>query len=423
MTQTNPATSPRWGTMTKLVVSLVVLVIIAALLIRFQTLIVPILLAFVLAYLFYPIATLFDRIPRISWRMGVSMLYLSLIVVIGSLLTLSGYGIVSQIISLIALIESSLVELPTLLNEATLWITQNSPVPIDFSAIDMDAIGEQLLSYIQPLLGSTGQVLGTVASGAAGLFGRGAIILVVSYFIMTESGGLRRNLLKIEIPGYTVDFQRLGQELARIWNAFLRGQMIVFTLAFVMYSILLSVLGMRYAIGLALLAGLAKFLPYIGPFFVTVTLGLVAYFQPVKPFDLAPLTYLLIVFAVLWVFDQSLDGVVTPRIMGQALSVHPAAVLVSALVGAELLGILGIIIAAPMLATFVLFFRYTMRKMLDQDPWPEEEPKPPPQLPWAGLIKRIRTRLDLLARKKQDQTPDSDPTESPDEKQPEGESS
>jgi len=407
--------------MTKLVVSLVLLVILAAFLIRFQTLIVPILLAFVLAYLFYPLATLFDRIPRISWRMGVSLLYLILIIVLISLITLSGYGIVSQILSLINLIENSLVELPTLLNEAALWVNQNSPVPIDVSVIDVNALVEQLLSYVQPLLGSTGQVLGTVASGAAGLIGRGAIILVVSYFILTESGGLRRNLLKIEIPGYTEDFQRLGQELARIWNAFLRGQMIVFTLAFLMYSILLSVLGMRYAIGLALLAGLAKFLPYIGPFFVTVTLGLVAYFQPVKPFDLAPLTYLIIVFAVLWVFDNSLDNLVTPRIMGQALSVHPAAVLVSALVGAELLGILGVIIAAPMLATFVLFFRYTMRKMLDQNPWPEEEPKLPPQLPWTGLVDRIRTRLDLLPRSKKTQAPDADISKPSDESQTEGE--
>jgi predicted PurR-regulated permease PerM len=289
--------------------------------------------------------------------------------------------------------------------------------------IDLDAIGEQLLSYVQPLLGSTGQVLGTVASGAAGLIGRGAIILVVSYFIMTESGGLRRNLLKIEIPGYTEDFQRLGQELTRIWNAFLRGQMIVFSLAFVMYSILLSVLGMRYAIGLALLAGLAKFLPYIGPFFVTVTLGFVAYFQPVKPFDLAPLTYLIIVFAVLWVSDNSLDSLITPRIMGQVLRVQPAAVLVSALVGADLLGIVGIIIAAPMLATLILFFRYTMRKMLNQDPWPEEEPKPPPQLPWAGLINRIRTRFNLLPFIKPKSSADTKSTDLPDEDQLEGENS
>lgn len=423
MTQQKNLSSPRWGAMTKLVVSLTMLVIIAAFLIRFQTLIVPILLAFVLAYLFYPIATLIDRIPRISWRMGVSLLYLTLIVVLVSLVTLSGYGLVSQILSLITLIENSLVELPTLLNEAALWINQNSPIPIDFSLIDMNAIGEQLLSYIQPLLGSTGQVLGTVATGAAGFIGKGAIILIVSYFIMTESGGLRKNLLRIEIPGYSEDFRRLRQELGRIWNAFLRGQMIVFTLAFVMYSILLSLLGIRYAIGLALLAGLAKFLPYIGPFFVTVTLGLVAYFQPVKPFDLAPLTYLLIVFAVLWVFDQSLDGLVTPRIMGQALSVHPAAVLVSALVGAELLGILGIIIAAPMLATLILFGRYTIRKLLDQNPWPEIKVEPPPPLPWTGLVTRLRKVLSLPPRTDQEPTEKKDTTETPEENQSQGENS
>ena len=420
MTEQNSPTSPRWGAMTKLVVSLVLLVIIAAFLIRFQALIVPILLAFVLAYLFYPIATLIDRIPKISWRMAVSLLYLLLIVVLGSLITLSGYGIISQILSLITLIENSLGELPALLNEALLWVNQNSPVPIDVSVIDTDAIVEQLLTYVQPLLGSTGQVLGTIASGAAGFLGRALIILIVSYFIMTESGGLRENLLKIEIPGYGEDFQRLGQELARIWNAFLRGQIIVFTFFFFMYSVLLSVLGIRYAIGLALLAGLSKFLPYIGPFIMTVTLGLVAYFQPVKPFDLEPLTYLLIVFPVISLFDNSMDNLVTPRIMGQALSVHPAAVLVSVLVAADLIGIFGVIIAAPMLATFILFFRYTMRKLLDQDPWPEEEPRPPPQLPWTGLINRIRTRFNLFQQKEQ---PSSQESESPKEDQPQGEES
>ena len=71
MKQSNPdmPSSPRWGTMTKLVVSLALLVIVAAFLVRFQGIIVPLILAFLLAYLFYPIATLLDRIPRLSWRM------------------------------------------------------------------------------------------------------------------------------------------------------------------------------------------------------------------------------------------------------------------------------------------------------------------------------------------------------------------
>lgn len=400
MSQSEMPASPRWGATTKLVVSLAMLVIIAALLIRFQALIVPILLAFVLAYLFYPIATLIDRAPRISWRVAVSLFYLLLIALIASALTLSGVGLIPQIQSLIRLVENSIVEIPALLNEAIAWVNGISPIPIDINAINMDELAQQLLSYIQPLLGSTGQMLGSVASGAASFFGWGAFILLVSYFIMTESGGLRKNLVKIEVPGYTEDFQNLGRELQRIWNAFLRGQMIVFTLAFLFYLFVLSVLGVRYAIGLALLAGISKFLPYIGPAIVWITLGLVSYFQAFKLFGMSPLLYTIVVFAVALVFDQLLDGFITPRIMAQALRVHPAAVLVSALVGADLLGILGIIIAAPMLATFILFFRYTTRKMLDRDPWPDEEPPSPQPLPWAGLVEGLRARLSSLKSRK-----------------------
>ena len=151
MTQSNPATSPRWGTMTKLVISLASLVIVAALLVRFQALIVPLLLAFVLAYLFYPFATLLDRIPRISWRMGVSLMYILLIAVIAGLLTLSGFGLVPQIQSLISLVENSIVEVPSLLNDAVIWVNQVSPIPIDLSTINLDEVGQQLLSYVQQI--------------------------------------------------------------------------------------------------------------------------------------------------------------------------------------------------------------------------------------------------------------------------------
>jgi len=421
MKQSSTPTSPRWGAMTKLVVSLTLLVIIATLLVRFQVLVVPLLLAFILAYLFYPIATLLDRVPYLSWRLAVTLMYVLILIIIGSLLTLGGYGLIPQIQSLITLIEKSIGELPSLMNEAVTWVSQVSPIPIDVNTINLDAVVQQLLSYVQPLLGSTGQLLGALASSAASFFGWGAFILIVSYFIMAESGGLRGNLIKIEIPGYTEDFQRLGNKLKRIWNAFLRGQMIVFSLAFIFYLFVLSVLGVRYAIGLALLAGISKFLPYIGPAIVWITLGLVSYFQTFKLFGLNPLVYTLLVFAVALVFDQLLDGFITPRIMAQALSIHPAAVLVSAFVFADLLGVLGIIIAAPMLATFILFGRYTMRKMLDQDPWPEETSVPLPPLPWAGLVTRLRRTFGLLPRKEENLPSDTESTDPPDEDQPKGE--
>ena len=422
MADQKPVSSPRWGAMTKLVISLTVLVIIAALLVHFQALVVPLFLAFILAYLFYPIATLIDRIPYLSWRMAVSLMYILIIIIIGALITLSGYGLVPQIQSLITLIDTSIVKLPNLLNNAVTWVSQVSPIPINIDTINLDSLAQQLLSYVQPILGSTGQLLGAAASSAASFFGWGAFILIVSYFIMTESGGLRGNLLKVKVPGYTEDFDRLGNELQRIWNAFLRGQMIVFSLAFIFYFFVLSVLGVRYAIGLALLAGVSKFLPYIGPAIVWVTLGLVSYFQAFKLFGMSPLAYTILVFAVALLFDQLLDGFITPRIMASALRVHPAAVLVSALIFADLLGVLGIIIAAPMLATFILFGRYTFRKLLDQNPWPDEQDiEPPPPFPWTGLITLLRRALNWLQRKKQSPSSDHDSSDSKEENQLQGE--
>ena len=75
--------------------------------------------------------------------------------------------------------------------------------------------------------------------------------------------------------------------------------------------------------------------------------------------------------------DMITDNIVMPRIMATALKVHPAAVLVAAIVGLDLLGILGVIIAAPMLATFQLVGRYFTRKLFDLDPWEGLEEMPP----------------------------------------------
>ena len=416
MTESTSNASPRWSVMTKLVATLIVVVIVAALLIRFKQLIVPLAIAFILAYLFQPVAALIDRIPRFSWRMSVGITYLILILIIASLFTLGGLGIGSQIESLINLLQNSLDQLPTMLTDAANWVTVNSPIPIDLSTLNLESFSQELLSYIQPVLGSTGQMLGSAAIGAAGFFGMTAFVMLVSYFILAESGGLRENLVKIEIPGYIEDFKKLGKELGRTWNAFLRGQMIVFTLAFIFYLFVLSILGVRYALGLALLAGISKFLPYIGPAMVWVALALVSYFQAFKLFGMDPLAYSILVILVALIFDQLLDGLITPRIMADALSVHPAAVLVSALVFADLIGILGVIIAAPMLATFVLFGRYIMRKLLDQDPWPQKS-EDETSASSIKIIEKLRSFFNRLPFKKSLPQPDADTAKSPSEEE------
>lgn len=406
MPPSTPTSSPRWGAMTKLVIALTFVAILAGVLIRFQSIIAPLLMAFILAYLFYPLASALNRKLHFSWRMAVGSIYILLVLILLSLITVGGLGLVQQIQSLIKLVENSLVKLPELVASILEWVNLHSPIPVDLAVLDINSLNEQLISVVQPLLGRTGQLLGTVASGAAQVFGWAAFVLLVSFFVLSESGGLREGILKVDVPGYNEDIARLGRELGRIWNAFLRGQIILFMMAVVTYTILLGALGLRYALGLALLAGLARFLPYVGPAINWVVLVLVAYFQGFKLFGMEPLAYTLLVVILALLVDQIFDNLVSPRLMAEALKVHPAGVLVMALVAANLLGILGVIIAAPFLATLQLVGRYILRKMFDQDPWPEPESDAAPVQP---LLARLRRTWDLLRRKKQNPPPGADP--------------
>lgn len=377
MAQTT-GTSPRWSASTKLLIGFVIFGIVAFLIYRFSTLIPPLLMILIITYLLHPVTAALAHGLHLPWKLAVNIVYLLITAILVGLLMWGGVGLVGQAQSLVISIQGILRDLPRYISELSTQVFAVGPFELDMRNFDLNAVSQQLLSMLQPLLSQTGSLVGTLAGGAATILGWTFFILIVSYFVMSESSGLRENILKIDIPGYTEDLRRLGEELSRIWNAFLRGQIIIFLLALAVYAILLPAMGVRYAIGIAFMAGLAKFLPYIGPAITWIVMALVTYFQPSKPFDLPPLTYMLIIVITTSVVDWFLDNFITPRIMARTLRVHPAAVLIAAIIAANLLGLLGVIIAAPFLATFLLLGRYIMRKMFDLDPFPKKEETPPP---------------------------------------------
>ncbi len=389
MQQTPEHSSPSWGPTTKLVVALTLAAIIIGLVIQFHGIIAPLLMALVLAYLLNPVAGFLQRTMRLSWSLSVSLIYLLLFLIVIGILTLGGVGLVQQIESLVSIVRSSLTLLPDYIENLSGKAFQFGPFALDFTHLDMRSLSTQLLGIIQPVLGSTGTLVGAMAASAAQFLGWALFVLLISYFVLAESGDVRGALIPVSIPGYADDIRRLGAELSRIWNAFLRGQILVFLLATLTYLMVLSVLGVHYALGIAFLAGIARFVPYVGNLVSWTTLALVAYFQAPSWLGLSPVSYAILCVACAILIDQIFDNFVTPRIISQALQVHPAAVLIAALVFANLLGLLGVVVAAPILATVALFWRYLTRKMLDINPWPEGEFTPAAPSP-SRLLARIR---------------------------------
>jgi len=390
--------SPTWGPTTKLVVALTIVAIAAGLFVQFHGILGPLLMAFVLAYLLHPVAEFLRKALRFSWPLTVSLIYVVLLLLLVGALTLGGLGLVQQIESLAVLVQANLSSLPDLIRDLSGQVYQFGPFQLDFQHLDMSQLSSQIVGIIQPLLGGTGNLVAALASGAAQFLGWALFVLLISYFVLAESGGPPGHMLRLDIPGYSEDIRRINLELGRIWNAFLRGQIVVFLLTGLTYTVVMSILGVRYALGIAVLAGLARFLPYVGPFITWTTLAMVTYFQAGNMYGLSSTTYAILAVGVALLVDQIFDNLITPRIISRALRVHPAAVLVAAIIALNLLGLLGVMVAAPILATVALIWNYTMRKMLDLEPWPDDEWRPASPKPSHILVRLRRLWRNLLKR-------------------------
>lgn len=364
--------SPRWSSTTKMVVGLTLVALIAGLVIYFRSFVGPLLLAIVLAYLLHPLIAALTRQTRLSWRWGVNIVYLVLVIVVLGLVALLGVVIIQQLQSLINFVQNFVNNLPTFVADLTNRVYDIGPFELrPGNLLDLNALTNQLLTYVEPLLGRIGTLITSLAGSAAGTIGWGLFVILISYFLLAESRQVTNELIRVELPGYNEDLHRLGIELRKIWNAFLRGQLIISGLVIISYWILETILGMRFALGIAIIAGVGRFIPYLGPLVNWIVMAIVALFQGTNPFGLEPYQYALLVVVTGLVLDQIFDNLVSPRFLGNALGVHPAAVLVGALIASRLIGVIGLVLAAPVVATLKLLADYVLRKMFDQDPFPE----------------------------------------------------
>ncbi len=373
MVQRTRPTSPPWSLTTKLIVGLSAAAVFFIVIGQLQKLLIPLLLASILIYVLHPIVRLLSRSTRLSWRMSVTVFYLAVILLAGLGIFQLSLTVAEQAIDLFLLAENALAELPTLITSFPTILPANFPFQIP--EINAEQIAQQLLGVLQPIIGQAGDVVRLVAGTTASGVGWMLFILLLSFFVMLDlEPGSSPSLLRGVPVSYQDDVTRLTQRISQVWRGFLYGQGLLFALTVAISFVLLSVLGVRTALALAVLAGFARFVPYVGPAIVWLLSAIVAYFQDGNYFGMAPLTYALTVVGSEVVLDQLFDNVISPRVLGQVLGVHPAAVLIAAIAALTLLGPVGLVLAAPLLATVTVIGRYVLQKLFDLSYYPPPEP-------------------------------------------------
>ncbi len=213
---------------------------------------------------------------------------------------------------------------------------------------------QSLLDKISSRLSqAASSVFGTIIGLFGGLFSA-IIVLVISFYLAVQEKGVKRFLVSLtpdEHQHYLADLIERIQVKIGSW---LRGQLLLMLIVGLLILLGLHLLGVKYALTLALIAALFEIVPYVGPIVAAIPAVILAFVQ-------SPVLALLVI--ILYVVVQQIENyLIVPQVMKKTVGLSPIVIIVVMLIGAKLAGILGIILAVPLTAAAAEFFKDFQKK-------------------------------------------------------------
>jgi predicted PurR-regulated permease PerM len=255
-----------------------------------------------------------------------------------------------------------------------------------------------LPTTIQGFIASIGGLTAPAFNFVGGAFNTvvNLTFLVVMIFYLTKDGNkFLDRTIDIIPPAHRSDARRLFAELGLIWNAYLRGQLILCLTIGMIVFVAAALLGLPNAPILGIVAGLLEFIPAIGPFMSLVLAVLLALVSTSTTIPILSGGSFGLVVIVVWSAIQNIEAFfLVPRVMGDNLNLHPFAVIVAVIAGASIAGAPGVILAAPSIATLRLGAQYIYGKLTDTDPFPtRQNRRTTSTMPIVRVTRRTQTRL------------------------------
>jgi predicted PurR-regulated permease PerM len=147
-----------------------------------------------------------------------------------------------------------------------------------------------------------------------------------------------------------------------VLGAFLRGQLLVMLALAVIYSLGLSLVGLEFAVAIGVVSGLVSFVPYLGFVF---GIGLAGLTVALEPEPLLQLVGVLATFSIAQLIEGS---VLTPKLVGDRIGLHPVIVIFAVAAGGQLFGFFGILLALPAAAVLSVIVRFAYNRYLKEHP-------------------------------------------------------
>ncbi len=356
----------RWGIAAALVVSVLFL------LQKLSSVLLPFFIGWLIAYLLYPV------VKFVQYKMKVPSRVLSIIVTflfVGIILTGVFFFIIPPMIQQFERLAPLIVK----------YLNQQS-VSGDFSAMIRDWLNDHrdrvmeflssrdFIDAVKTAVPKVFSVVGQTANIAISVFAS-FITLLYTFFILLDYEYLTDNWIKIFPKKSRPFWQDLMKDVERALNNYIRGQGQVAFWMGVMFCIWFSIIGLPMPIGMGILIGIMDMVPYLHTFAIIPT----AFLALLKAADTGQNFWVIFGLALLgFVIVQIItDMFTTPKIMGSAMGLNPAVLLLSLSVWGALLGFIGLIIALPLTTLVIAYYQRYITKE-------EESPGGPPAPSEAG---------------------------------------
>ncbi|AHY59970.1 AI-2E family transporter [Stenotrophomonas rhizophila] len=321
----------------------------------------PFVLALALAWLGDPLVDRIEATGR-SRNTGVVLVFVAMILLITAALLILVPMIERQIATLVAAIPQAQ---QWLMQTGIPWFEQKTGLEI-MQWMDPDRLIEWVRSHWQQAGGFAKTFFGYVSrSGFTMVTWVVNILLlpILAFYFLRDWDKLVERVASMIPRNHIGTITKLARESDEVLGAFIRGQFLVMIALGVVYAAGLSLVGLKLGLLIGLVAGLISFIPYLGAT-TGIVMAIGAALVQAQGFDLK----LLILVGVVFTVGQLLESyVLTPRIVGDKIGLHPVAVIFAVMAGGQLFGFLGMLLALPVAAVSNVLLRYAHQRYRQSD--------------------------------------------------------
>jgi predicted PurR-regulated permease PerM len=370
-----------------------------------------IIIAALIAFLVRPIISfLFHRL-KVPWRLAVLVTYLVATIV----LLLAPLFLVPPIVNAVDFVLN--LDYQALINSSFQWLentllslkeTDVQTLGID---INLDNLIDPMLASVQnaapaitPELPSISAIINSLGSAfvvsygvAVGVVGTAfsfAFMILAAIYFSLDAHRLYDWFLDTVPQAHRPEIVILLRRLRLVWEHFFRGQVILMVFIGTFVWLGGTALGLPGAFPLGIIAGLLEIIPSLGPFLAAIPGVIVALLQGSTYLAVNHFVFALIIILFYILVQAVENNFVVPRVLGEAVDLHPMVILVGVFVGATVWGILGALLAAPVMASGREIIRYLYLKTLGEEPFPpEEEESEATEISWTDSIKTLGTKV------------------------------